>query len=244
MKVVIVDDNLGVINAIRGAIEKEFEAGGMSADINIFTSVKNFKEHIQEYDLCFLDISLPEQDGVELAQEIKAKRGDTDIIFISSREERVFDTFKVAPFSFIRKSNFLMDCSEVIQRYVQSRNEVKKEKREISLLSRNQRINLPLADIAYIEGKGVNQCVYFISKEKESILVSSRMEDLEKELYEDGFLRIHKGYLVNFRFIKSINSDMTLTLKDERILIISRRKIVQVKQRFLELCKKNDILTF
>ncbi len=244
MKACILDDNQSVINAIRGAVEKEFESASMNIEIESYTSVRNFKEHMEEYDLCFLDIRMPEEDGIELAKEIKEKRKDADIIFISSREERVFDTFKVSPFAFIRKSNFLLDATEVIQRYVKSKRESVSEMKMISFNSHGKMIKVTLEDIAYIEGKGVNQEVFFCSTQKGSILVSSKMEDLENDLYDDGFIRIHKGYLVNFRFIRSINNDLTLTLKDDRILIISRRKLTQVKQRFLELCKQHDILTF
>jgi two-component system, LytTR family, response regulator LytT len=244
MKAVIVDDNMNVINAIKGAIEKEFEASGMDVSVDAFSSVKSFKDHMMEYDLYFLDIKMPEEDGVELAEEIKKLKKESDIIFISSREERVFDTFKVSPFAFIRKSNFLLDASEVIQRYARLKCNVTASSKEVSFISHGTRINVPLADIAYIEGQGGHQAVYFTDMNKEVMYVSSKMEDLEKELYDDGFIRSHKGYLVNFRFIKSINQDLTITLKDNRVVIVSRRKVAFVKQRFLELCKENDILLF
>lgn len=243
MQIALLDDNQSVIHIIKGAIEKEFESCMIQAEVHLFTRPSQLKSHLEEFSLFFLDISLPEMDGVLLATEIRKVNPKADIIFISSREERVFDTFKVRPFAFIRKSNFLSDVSEVIRRYT-----VEKKKdgsgRSILLPSQGSKINVEISDIVYIEGNGVYQNVFLNHDDLEKLQISSKMETLEAELYEDGFIRIHKGYLVNFQFIKSINQDMTLTLKDGKKLLISRRKLTQVKKRFLELCDKNDILTF
>lgn len=86
--------------------------------------------------------------------------------------------------------------------------------------------------------------VHFKDKEENPLEISSKMEILEKELSPLGFIRVHKGYLVNFLFIKSIESDNTLKLSDGEILPVSRRKIAEVKKTFLELCDKNGVLLF
>ena len=243
MQVALLDDNQSVIYIIKGAIEKEFESCGIQVEIHLFTRPSQLKNHLEEFGLFFLDISLPEMDGVLLATEIRKANPKADIVFISSKEERVFDTFKVMPFAFIRKSNFLVDVSEVIRRYTVEKQK-KENGRSILLPSQGNRINVDISDILYIEGNGVYQNVFLNRDREEMIQISSKMETLEDELYDDGFIRIHKGYLVNFQYIRSINQDMTMTLKDGKKLLISRRKLVQVKKRFLELCDKNDILTF
>lgn len=60
------------------------------------------------------------------------------------------------------------------------------------------------------------------------------MQDLEEELAPYGFLRIHKGYLVNYRFIRRIGEKDVLLTNDERVLM-SRRKEQETKRSYLEL---------
>lgn len=243
MNIALLDDNQSVINVMKGAIEKEFESNKMMVEVHLFSKPSQIRNHLSQFELFFLDINLPEMDGIQLAQEIKETNKTADIIFISSREERVFDTFKVQPFAFVRKSNFLQDIYEVIQRYCKEKKK-NSVRRKILLPSQGSRINIDISDILYIEGNGVYQNVFLNKAPEEKLLVSSKMEELEAELYEEGFIRIHKGYLVNFQYIRSINPNMTLTLKNNKELMISRRKLQQVKKRFLELCEKNSILTF
>ena len=64
---------------------------------------------------------------------------------------------------------------------------------------------------------------------------------MEEELEKDGFLRIHKGYLVNFRFIRHIGSgDVTLTTGDS--IPISRRKEQEVRDAYLRLMQGDGSL--
>ena len=70
------------------------------------------------------------------------------------------------------------------------------------------------------------------------------MEILENDLDSMGFIRIHKGYIVNFIFIKSIEKNNTLILKDGITLPISRRKSAEVKEKLLSNCEKYGVLSF
>lgn len=59
------------------------------------------------------------------------------------------------------------------------------------------------------------------------------MKDLEDKLSEKGFLRIHKGYLVNYRFIRRLkNTDAVLTNGEE--LPISRLRVQEIRNKYLE----------
>ena len=241
----VCDDNTQVINIIKSAIANEFMTYHIETNIKMFTNYAELKESMsqQKYGLLFLDIKAPDTDGVEFAEQLRKENNDVDIIFISSKEERVFDTFKVKPFAFVRKSNFLMDISDVISRYVKTLKSAPIDQ-TVSFISHGTRINVSIKDIIYIEGTGVYQTVYFEDKNKAPIEISSRMETLENELKQFGFIRIHKGYLVNFFYINSIENSNELILNNGSTLPISRRKVAEVKTLFLKLCEQYDVLLF
>ena len=75
-----------------------------------------------------------------------------------------------------------------------------------------------------------------LAETKEPVVVHRKMQDLEEELSSEGFLRIHKGYLVNYDYIRLIGDTCVLLTNGERIPI-SRRKIQETKQQFLKLMR-------
>ena len=67
------------------------------------------------------------------------------------------------------------------------------------------------------------------------------MELLENELQNRGFIRTHKGYLVNYRYISYI-ANLSVTLTTGEVVPVSRDKNTEVKEHFIELTKENSII--
>jgi DNA-binding LytR/AlgR family response regulator len=82
-----------------------------------------------------------------------------------------------------------------------------------------------------VEGSGNYQMLY-LEGETEPAEVKMTMDLLESLTQPHGFLRIHKGYLVNFNYIQRIETGK-LTLDDGKELPISRSKMEEVKRKFL-----------
>ena len=244
MKIGILDDNQSVIGIIRSAVENILQSNKIEGQIYTYTSYKDMNKGFESspFDLVFLDINMPDCDGINYAVSVKNNHPNTDIAFISSKEERVFDSFKVNPIGFVRKSNFLLDISEILNRYL-NKKRIKKHE-EALFVSNGAKVSVNLSEVSYIEGQGVNQTLHFYNNTKNPIQISSKMEILENDLESMGFIRIHKGYIVNFIFIKSIEKNNILLLKDGIILPVSRRKSAEVKEKLLSNCEKYGILSF
>ncbi|MCI9032395.1 MAG: response regulator transcription factor [Clostridia bacterium] len=241
IKIGILDDDSAVLGLITSAAESTFMANGVIARIKAYTSASEFKRSMaeNEFDLVFLDIKMPGADGVELGAALKNAENSPDIIYVSSREDRVFETFPVRPFGFVRKSHFLKDFSATVKAYVTQMNK-KSSQISVSVPTHGGRVSVPVSNILYIEGSGVYQQVHLKNK-RETIECTSRMEKLESELKESGFMRIHKGYLVNFFYISHIGAT-ELMLENGEKLPISRRNSQRIKSEYLELSRHNGIL--
>lgn len=242
----ILDDNESIIGIIKESVDSILKKHDYEPNIFSFTHYTDMSEMFltSGFDLVFLDISMPDCDGVEYANSIRKKYPNTEIVFISSKEERVFDTFQANPLGFVRKSNFLNDINEVLGRYIAAHGKMVERGNEAVFVSKGSKVNVNLDNVMYIEGKGTKQLLNF-SNGKEPIEISSTtMEKLENELVEYGFIRAHKGFLVNFRYIKSIGKGHDLTLKNGTVIQISRRKNTDVKEQFLKLCDKYNIISF
>ncbi len=64
-------------------------------------------------------------------------------------------------------------------------------------------------------------------------LIRYKISDMEKCLEPYPFLRIHKSYLVNCRYIYSLQSK-TVTLEDGTVLPVSRYRFLEIQSKFKE----------
>ena len=177
--------------------------------------------------------------GLTLADRLRKQGNLLDIIFISNREELIFDALRYNPKGFIRKSRFFQDVEGVIKTYFTYRQE-QNTPRTLVVESREQVLYIAVDTLIYIECIGKKQLAHIVGKE-EPMELRKQMQQLEEELTPYGFLRIHKGYLVNYRFIRKIcESDVILT-NDEH-LAVSRRRLTEIREKYMELMQSEGAL--
>lgn len=240
--VAICDDEVSVLDVIAGATRNAFSGQGVRAEIESFSSVSALEKAMESktYDLLLLDIELPKEDGIHFGKRLGKMSHAPDIVFVSSREDRMYDAFAVHPFGFVRKSHFLKDIVEVVQAYIADRGQ---ENAKFLLLQvRGQTMSLPISGIRYIEGSRKNQLVYLDGQE-EPLQVTLSMKKLEEDLASRGFLRVHSGYLVNYRYIRSLGTS-EITLTDGNIVPVSRRKFQEIKLQYMEFAAREDSYIF
>lgn len=229
----ICDDDASVLSIVSGAICSAFRKHRITAEVEVFRRTRDLEQRMKEhdFDLIFQDIDMPGTDGITFAKRLRAGNSRTDIIFVSSREDRVFDALRANPGGFVRKSRFLEDVSEVIDLWMKKRPQA--ERTKLVVQSKEGTLNFPLDTVLYIEGSGKLQQIH-VARRGEPVAVRRSMQELEESLSAAGFLRIHKGYLVNYRFIRRLEEDNAVLTNGERIPL-SRRRVQEIRNRYLEL---------
>lgn len=102
-KILYAEDDQTIAFLIQDSLESYY-------DISCFSDGKSALEafHRQDFDICLLDIMMPEMNGFELAEQIRSKNSEIPIIFISAKalkEDRIkglkigADDYLVKPFS-------------------------------------------------------------------------------------------------------------------------------------------------
>lgn len=190
------------------------------------------------FDLIFLDIEMPELNGIQLAQKLYDEKYRGKVIFVSNREDLVFESLRTQPFGFVRKSKFTSDIHSCLKNYFEWAERDKKNFYIIKQIGGQK--SVPIEDIMYIktEGRGV---VFYLSTGEE--LSPSNREGIQtilERLSPEGFLECCKGIIVNHKYIKSIeNKDIFLT--DGTSLPLSRRQSVPFKEKYLEWIGKKTL---
>ena len=132
--------------------------------------------------------------------------------------------------AFVRKSNFLNDLATMVRLYLKFRVQDKNDE-YMDFDTRKGLMTLKVRQIRYIEGDRNYQLLH-MEEETEPVQVKLTMDKLEEALEARGFIRIHKGYMVNCRFIQRIQNT-TLSMRDGLELPIGRSKMGEVKSKFL-----------
>ena len=237
VKIALCDDDKRALPVIAGATESAFSAQGMQAEIRIFTRGDALLKAMEEtrFQLVMLDIEMPGLDGIAIGKTLRERGDDTRIVFVSEAESRVFESFFVQPLGFVRKSNFLNDISAVIELYI--RESARDSKGDLlDFTTRTGRMALKSQRIRYIEGSRNYQILY-VEGMKEPVEVKMTMLELEKMTEPFGFIRVHKGYIVNFQFIQQINTN-DIVLQDSMRIPIGRSKATEVRMKYLNLIGK------
>lgn len=237
IKIALCDDDKNALPIISGAVDSAFRARDIIPQIQRFTSGKALLDSMDNtrYQIILLDIEMPEIDGISVGRIIRDRGDNTPIIFVSECESRVFESFLIQPLDFVRKSNFLNDIAAVAELYIKTCASGQNDE-YLEFTTRNGLLTLKSRQIRYIEGSRNYQMLYTTSS-PEPIEVKMTMEKLEALTQPRGFIRIHKGYLVNYQYIQRIQSSQ-LTLQDGTELPIGRSKIADVKLRYLTLIGK------
>lgn len=243
LRIALCDDNLLATDTISASVQSFFSEKSISTQIEAFHKPEQLLDFCQRsvVDLVLLDIDMPELDGIRLGAILKEKQLVPEIIYISNREDKVFSALHVHPFGFVRKSQFLKDLEDVLDSYIKLCL-LKKDPQKLLVVTPEGRRSVPADEILYFEGDGTYQTMY-LTGDRPPVRITSRMKTLEESLADQGFLRIHKGYLVNFRHINSIRTE-EVVLKNGRTLPISRSKAQEMRSAYLALCRENGMMLF
>jgi DNA-binding LytR/AlgR family response regulator len=236
-KAAICEDEADIARYIEKTLRQEFLNIGIQVSFDVYDNgerlIKQFEMHYH-YDMIFMDIEMPDIDGISVCRRIREMNTDTLVVFISNKEELVFSSFEVKPFRFIRKSHYDSMIKGIIPA-------IREE-----LLRRKPRL-IQVADPATkdVYTFDVNSLLYVEAQLKYSVFhtksgnveIKVKLMDIESQLNKYDFLKPHRSYLVNPSYISVIRRS-EICMKDEQIIPVSRGRIDIIKQQYLEYINK------
>jgi len=228
----ICDDEILLLPYLSAAIRACFQKLGVSLELETFSSAQGLLDWASEAPrsaVFFLDINLPEMDGIDLANRLLGVVPDAVCVYVSAQEDRVFEALRTHPFAFVRKSSFQADldaaAADIAARFGPPQEEVCTFQ---DALGKDH--TLQLDQTVYIEAQDKYLSIV-TTKDRE--LVRHTLSKLEETLEGRRFLRVHKSYLVNYQFIRRFRGEQVV-LETGQTLPLSRRRAAQVRQQFID----------
>lgn len=212
MKIAICDDEPQMVVQIEKLVKQNIP----DASVLKYTDGGALLEDLQAEspEVILLDIDMPKITGMDVASYVKEHQLATLIIFVTAHDELVFDSFQYHPFAFVRKNFLEAELSIVLDdcRYQVEQNEDKTKKRFV-FRSGGEEVSLLQSTILYFEAAGNYLNLKVLPEgaagEKETKLYKIRatMGAIQESMEKEGFIRIHKGFLVNREYVKVIRTE-------------------------------------
>jgi DNA-binding LytR/AlgR family response regulator len=176
----------------------------------------------KKVDLLFLDVELPDMDGLQLLRLLDKKR--PNIIMITSRKEYAAEAFDYEVTDFLVKpisdERFLKAVMRVSRAVNNNTAQAGGQTDYIFVRVNAVLEKISLADILYVEAMADYvqiQCT------KQRYVVHSTMKSIENSLPASQFFRIHNSYIVRLDKITKIEDNSVLI--GDKLIPVSRSKI-------------------
>ena len=228
INIAVCDDEEVILNDMKEKIKKAFDVQKAETKIYSTSSPAELLTYLEtnKTDVLFLDIDMPDISGMEIAKQMLNEDLNTLLIFVTNHESLVYQSFRYHPFGFIRKSFFDNVLEEQVQNILE---ELTKRNNTFSFKTNDGIYRLKLSQIIYFESE--SNYVKLHTKEEE-YRFRGTLTSLENQLSRNGFIRVHKGFLVNQEHIYSIQSD-EIKLSDGSFVPISRMNKETVKAKIM-----------
>ncbi len=203
MKCIVVDDEPLALDLLESYVRKTpfLElAGKYSSAVQAMKELAN-----QQVDLIFLDIQMPELNGLEFSRMLPP---ETCIIFTTAFDQYAIDGYKVNAIDYLLKPisypDFLQAANKALHQHELMHRTPQDEIDSIFVKSEYKLVQIELRKILYVEGLKDYIKIYEEDNPKPvlSLMSMKAMEDL---LPPSQFMRVHRSYIVRKDKIRVID---------------------------------------
>lgn len=223
MRIYLCDDEQKMLENIVDRLQEYVP----EAEVEVFTSGKTLLQRLGEKncDVLLLDIDMPELSGMEVAEQLSVLETRPLLVFVTGHDELVYESFQYHPFGFVRKQ-FLEELKKVVS---DCEAELLQGRKHFNFHTADGEVCLLLSEIMYFESDANYLKLY--TKEQE-YRFRSTIAAMEASLAKEGFIRIHKGFLVNQSAIRLFGTE-AVELVNGKKLPVGKTYAENAKQQFM-----------
>lgn len=230
LRIAICDDEQFYREKIKYLLEKYFNRQELTYTIYTFLSGEQFLEQCENnvrFDIVFLDISMEKVNGIETAARIRSFHSDTYIVFVTAFIDYALEGYKVNAVRYLMKDTLDQAFGECMTAIL---HKMKMAQVTFSFLEGDKRLYTD--NILYVESRGHKSIFYYMESEPVTYQIYEKLDEVEKQLSDYYFLRVHKSYLVNMKHIRKV-SNYTACLDNGEVLPVPRLRFQTVKETFI-----------
>lgn len=234
--VLICDNDLNFLEAMRASVDAYFQSKDIKVRIFAYSDAQLVSPQIFKcIDIALLDVDFENENynGMDIAKNLRSFRKDSVIIFITNFIEYAPEGYEVQAFRYLLKKQLRTDLTHCLTLAI---TQLKCVRDTIKFQINGELFDIPLADILYLEVCQHNVTIFLNtpsgSKTQKAYSFYATLSDLEAQLSNRGFLRIHKSFLVNMQHIIKFQC-REATLDNGATLRVSEKNYAENKKKYL-----------
>lgn len=235
LNIAICDDDINLTGKLETLLYKIAKKNFIHIETEVFLDGEQLESAVEQnayFDIIFLDIEMQRKDGITAARRIREVDRNVLIIYVTSHDSYMQESFSVRPFRFLVKPV----GEKILETYFKAYEEISTY--DSYFRYSNQRIERKtlIRDILYFES---HRRKIHIVTEKEIFEFYGKLNEIEERLKDNKatFLRVHQSYLVNYKHIEGLAYDFVIMDNGKRLSISEdRRKLISK-----EYCAMEDI---
>ena len=229
MKIALCEDNQAEADWLKRVIEDWAAEGSYDIQISWYSETKQFLFVYEEicFDMLFLDIQMPGENGISLARKLRGKNDAIPIVFVTGMDEYISEGYEVEAVHYLVKPVKEEKVKECLERVVKK---MAVQEPFVVLNTEEGMARGLVKDIVKIE-VFARQCVYTTQERKYTVIQT--LKQAQQELETDDFAECYRGVLVNLRHVEAIEHSRVLLANGEEAPV-SRRLYGKLNEAFIE----------
>ena len=205
------------------------------------------KASTQAYDAIFLDVRMPNLDGLELGRVLRRFAAPPQLVFVSAYDSAAVDAFELHALDYLLKPVGRRRVEEAIERVAAAVESSAGERRAGALptaptedqemiavanLHGSSTRLIPRRQVLYVQSYG--DFVRIVTADGRYLLRST-LAELERRWEPHGFVRVHRQYVANLRnaveLAPVLGGTAELTFADGQTIPVARRHTAELGRR-------------
>ncbi len=227
IRCIAIDDEPLALRQIKSYIAKT-PALELVASFNSAVEAREFLRE-ERVALIFVDINMPDLNGLDFVRGLEYK---SFVVFTTAYSEYAIEGFRLDAADYLLKPFSLSDFQRSVEK-ISSLYELYQRSRQVSESSQSEALPegpeyisikadykttlIRIADIVYIESEGEYVRLHLV--EGNSVMTLFRLKNMQAALPEESFMRIHRSFIVNLRYITRYAKGRVFLQGDEYIPI-------------------------
>ena len=159
----------------------------------------------ENVDLLFIDVKMPDISGIDFVKSLPNK---PQVIFTTAHSEFALEGFELNATDYLLKpvsfEKFLTACNRV-KEHLEAKNSKGQKDRDYFFINVTHKLHkIFYNDILYLEGFK-DYTKIFLNNSPSPLLVLHNLKYFEEQLQKNGFVRIHRSYIVPIRMLNTIS---------------------------------------